>query len=82
VSDGNVIVADIEIDVPAPRRRRDPRFAELRRTLLGHLGVADDEELEPATTLSAPDAHGRIVTPPSMTPQVVGKAVLGWVVRR
>jgi sulfonate transport system ATP-binding protein len=57
-SEGNVIVADIAIDVPAPRRRRDPRFAELRRTLLGHLGVADDDELDPAT-LRAPEAHER-----------------------
>jgi len=45
---GNVIVADVSIDLPAPRHRRDRRFAELRRTLLAHLGVADDDELEPS----------------------------------
>jgi sulfonate transport system ATP-binding protein len=60
--DGNVIVADIAIDVPAPRRRRDPRFAELRRTLLEHLGVADDGDVEPAT-LRAPDSRERIAAP-------------------
>ena len=47
-AEGNVIVADLAIDLPAPRRRRDPRFTELRRTLLAHLGVADDDELDPA----------------------------------
>jgi hypothetical protein len=28
--------------LPAPRRRRDERFAELRRALLQQLGVEDD----------------------------------------
>jgi sulfonate transport system ATP-binding protein len=60
-SEGNVIVADIAIDVPAPRRRRDARFAELRRILLGHLGVADDEELAPTTTRS-PEGQERTAT--------------------
>jgi len=36
----------LAIDLPAPRRRRDPRFTELRRILLAHLGVADDDELD------------------------------------
>ena len=63
--EGNVIVADIVIDVPAPRRRRDPRFAELRRTLLGHLGVADDDELEPPATLRSPESQERVPSPRS-----------------
>jgi len=62
-AEGNVIVADIAIDVPAPRRRRDPRFAELRRTLLGHLGVADDDELEPPVTLRAAGSPERVPPP-------------------
>lgn len=60
-ADGNVIVADIPIDVPTPRRRRDPRFAELRRTLLGHLGVADDDDFEP-TSARTPGSEARIST--------------------
>jgi sulfonate transport system ATP-binding protein len=62
--EGNVIIADIAIDLPAPRRRRDPRFTELRRTLLGHLGVDDDDELEP-TTLRSPDSQERVADPRS-----------------
>jgi sulfonate transport system ATP-binding protein len=49
---GNVIAADLAIDLPTPRRRRDPRFTELRRTLLGHLGVSDDDEQEPSVAPS------------------------------
>jgi sulfonate transport system ATP-binding protein len=41
---GSRIVADIKIEVDVPRRRRDPAFAELRRQLLGQLGVDDDDE--------------------------------------
>jgi len=51
--EGNVIVADIAFDLPAPRRRRDARFTELRRKLLGHLGVADDDDLEPNAARAA-----------------------------
>ena len=57
--DGSVIVADIPIDLPTPRRRRDPRFAELRRTLLGHLGVTDDDEAEPVS-LRPSDVRARV----------------------
>jgi sulfonate transport system ATP-binding protein len=56
---GNVIVADIPIDLATPRRRRDPRFAELLRTLLGHLGVADDDEAEPVS-LRPSDVRARV----------------------
>jgi sulfonate transport system ATP-binding protein len=56
---GNVIVADIPIDLATPRRRRDPRFTELRRTLLGHLGVADDDEAEPVS-LRPSDVGARV----------------------
>jgi sulfonate transport system ATP-binding protein len=65
-AEGNVIVADLVIDLPAPRRRRDPRFTELRRTLLAHLGVADDDELDPTAPDSRETAEqrgGRLDTP-------------------
>ncbi|CAM5199967.1 ABC transporter [Bosea thiooxidans] len=35
------IVATIEVDLPYPRHRGDPRLAELRREALGHLGLAE-----------------------------------------
>jgi sulfonate transport system ATP-binding protein len=41
---GSQLVADIRIDIAAPRRRSDPAFAELRRELLGYLGVDDGDE--------------------------------------
>jgi sulfonate transport system ATP-binding protein len=54
VQGGSVIVADVAIDVPAPRRRRDPRFEELRHVLLRHLGVeSDDEAASSAERVSA-----------------------------
>lgn len=34
------IVANIEVDLPYPRHRGDPRLAQLRREALGHLGLA------------------------------------------
>jgi NitT/TauT family transport system ATP-binding protein len=34
------IVADLEIDLPYPRHRGDPRLAEFRQRALGHLGLA------------------------------------------
>jgi sulfonate transport system ATP-binding protein len=40
---GSAIVADLSIELSHPRRRRDPRFGELRRLLLGYLGVEDDD---------------------------------------
>jgi sulfonate transport system ATP-binding protein len=54
---GATIVADVSIDLPTPRNRRDARFAELRRVLLGHLGVPDEGEVRetehpPARTYS------------------------------
>ncbi len=33
------IVAELEVDLPYPRHRGDPRLAELRRTALAHLGL-------------------------------------------
>ncbi|OWJ79688.1 ABC transporter [Haematobacter genomosp. 1] len=33
------IVADLAVDLPYPRRRGDPRLAELRHEALGHLGL-------------------------------------------
>jgi len=33
------IVADLAVDLPYPRRRGDPRLAELRHQALGHLGL-------------------------------------------
>ena len=35
------IVATIEVDLPYPRHRGDPRLAELRREALSHLGLAE-----------------------------------------
>jgi sulfonate transport system ATP-binding protein len=64
---GATIVADVTIDLPAQRNRRDAAFAELRRVLLGHLGVAED--LEPTRTGSAvTSGHAgmRALSPPSM----------------
>jgi len=40
---GSELVADIRIQVASPRRRSDAAFTELRRVLLGYLGVEDDE---------------------------------------
>jgi sulfonate transport system ATP-binding protein len=37
------VLAELNVDVPGPRRRNDPRFDAPRRTLLGLLGVDDDE---------------------------------------
>src|SRR5205085_5460038 len=37
-SAGATIVADVPIDLPVQRNRREADFAELRRVLLGHLG--------------------------------------------
>jgi NitT/TauT family transport system ATP-binding protein len=34
------IVADLDVDLPYPRHRGDPRLAELRQQALGHLGLA------------------------------------------
>ncbi|MDC7746053.1 ABC transporter ATP-binding protein [Rhizobium binxianense] len=39
VLDGGEIVADIAVDIPAPRDHGDRRFGEIRNELLGHLGV-------------------------------------------
>ncbi|MGP3656838.1 ABC transporter ATP-binding protein [Burkholderia gladioli] len=33
------ILAELEVDLPYPRHRGDPRLAELRRTALAHLGL-------------------------------------------
>ena len=48
---GNTIAAELEVDIPEPRRRGHPRFEALRRLLLGHLGVTEDEG--PASALFA-----------------------------
>jgi NitT/TauT family transport system ATP-binding protein len=34
------IIADLDVDLPYPRHRGDPRLAELRQQALGHLGLA------------------------------------------
>jgi NitT/TauT family transport system ATP-binding protein len=36
------IKADIDIDLPFPRHRGDPRLADLRRQILGLLGLDAD----------------------------------------
>lgn len=41
---GSQIAVDIAINVARPRRRSDPAFVELRRQLLGYLGVDDDDD--------------------------------------
>jgi sulfonate transport system ATP-binding protein len=56
-SRGNTLVAEVPIDLPRPRRRRDPRFAELRRALLGHLGVVLDSGNQEAALQSPPTPH-------------------------
>jgi sulfonate transport system ATP-binding protein len=43
---GNGIVADLRVDIPAPRRRGHARFEALRKLLLGYLGVEDDTGLD------------------------------------
>jgi NitT/TauT family transport system ATP-binding protein len=35
------ILADISIDLPYPRHRGSPRFAELRQLVLGELGLSE-----------------------------------------
>jgi sulfonate transport system ATP-binding protein len=40
---GNTIVAELSVDIPAPRRRGHARFEALRSLLLGHLGVNEEE---------------------------------------
>lgn len=47
LEDGRIAV-DLAVDLPTPRRRRDPRFQEYRDTLLTALGAAQPEAL-PAT---------------------------------
>jgi sulfonate transport system ATP-binding protein len=39
VLDGGRFAVDHRVDIPGPRRRADPRVADLRLTLLHHLGV-------------------------------------------
>jgi sulfonate transport system ATP-binding protein len=58
------VVAELDVDVSAPRRRGDPRFDTLRKALLGHLGVDDDDAEAPASRPRSnvgheaqPDAH-------------------------
>jgi sulfonate transport system ATP-binding protein len=49
---GSSVIADVAIDVPAPRRRSDPRYLELRSILLSHLGV-DGEATEEVSSIRA-----------------------------
>jgi sulfonate transport system ATP-binding protein len=44
VLDGGRFAVDHRVDIPGPRRRADPRVADLRQSLLHHLGV---DELAP-----------------------------------
>lgn len=39
VLDGGYLSADITVELPRPRQRKDPAFEDLRATLLGHLGI-------------------------------------------
>jgi sulfonate transport system ATP-binding protein len=48
---GNTIVAELQVDIPAPRRRGHARFEALRRLLLGYLGVAEEDGPAPASFL-------------------------------
>jgi len=43
VENGSQIIADIPLEQSAPLRRNDAAFGELRRKLLGYLGVDDDD---------------------------------------
>jgi sulfonate transport system ATP-binding protein len=60
---GATIVADVEVDLPEPRRRRDQRFAELRRVLLGHLGVRDDDAPVAETPAHSVHDHSLVSLP-------------------
>jgi sulfonate transport system ATP-binding protein len=40
------LTLDVEVGLERPRRRTDPDFDALRRTLLAELGVTDDHELQ------------------------------------
>jgi sulfonate transport system ATP-binding protein len=53
------IAADIEIDLPRPRRHGHPRFAALRQRLLGELGVETPvEDLPPPPRPAARELSG------------------------
>jgi sulfonate transport system ATP-binding protein len=51
---GNAIAAELEVDIPAPRRRGHAQFEALRKLLLGHLGVEDDAGLAPPASFATP----------------------------
>ncbi len=62
------LVAEFVVDVPAPRRRGDPRFDASRKTLLGHLGVTDDD------AASVPPVPARALPAPTVSRAVKGLA--------
>jgi sulfonate transport system ATP-binding protein len=57
---GNTIVAELEVDIPAPRRRGHARFEALRTLLLRHLGVKDEEGVAPPSDYSAELASAQV----------------------
>jgi sulfonate transport system ATP-binding protein len=56
-ADGSRVLCDLAVDLRSPRRRSDPRFADLRQVLLGQVGVASEHEAFEAGALSAQRAH-------------------------
>jgi sulfonate transport system ATP-binding protein len=48
------VIAELPVNLPAPRRRGNPEFDALRRVLLEHLGVEDDDWAAPARSLAGP----------------------------
>jgi len=59
----DTIVAELRVDIPEPRRRGHARFEALRKVLLGHLGVADDDAPPSAPFVQAPSSREAATIP-------------------
>jgi sulfonate transport system ATP-binding protein len=55
---GSCWIAELAVDIPAPRRRTHPQFVALRRLLLSQLGVREDSEPDAQPNVGCgPGAH-------------------------